>query len=58
MSSKLTYNCSLFQLYSFIEYFSNEDAERAVQELNGKRLGGKRVTVSGITLVRSEELQQ
>ena len=37
--------------HSFIEYFSNEDAERAVQELNGRRLGGKRVTVAGITVV-------
>ncbi|KAF8221717.1 RNA-binding domain-containing protein, partial [Tricholoma matsutake] len=36
----------------FIEYFSKDDAERAIQELNGKRLGGKRVTVSGITVVR------
>lgn len=41
-----------FHILSFIEYFSKDDAERAIQELNGKRLGGKRVTVSGITVVR------
>ena len=38
--------------YSFIEYFSNEDAERAVQKLNGRHLGGKQVTVTGIKVVK------